>query len=219
MKTFKEIGTENKNDKVTYHRYDLVYPIFLENKRNDELKILEIGLGNGKDDTGNSTSLFKEYFPNSYLYVMDKDYEFQTNDYTVIKGDQSNQNDLIKVSNIIKETDLIIDDGSHHPMHQFKTFCYLFENLLKPDGYYIIEDIECNYWDNKSSVYGYEIGYFNVIDFFKRQIDEVNSEFNHRKNPLKMSFITFAKNCIVIKKQSKEEEEINKRPYRFDNML
>jgi hypothetical protein len=150
---------------------------------------------------------------------MDKDYEFQTKDYTVIKGDQSNQNDLIRVSNIIKETNLIIDDGSHHPMHQFNTFCYLFENLLKPDGYYIIEDIECNYWDNKSSVYGYEIGHFNVIDFFKRQIDEVNSEFNHRKNPLKISFITFAKNCIVIKKQSKEEEEINKRPYRFDSML
>lgn len=219
MKTFKEIGIENNNDKVTHHRYDLIYPIFLENKRMDKMTILEIGLGDGENDTGNSTSLFKEYFPNSYLYIMDIDYEFQTNDYTVIKGDQNNIDDLVNVTKLVKETDLIIDDGSHHPQHQFNTFCFLFEKLLKSGGYYIIEDIECNYWDNKSTVYGYEIGYNNVFDFFKRQIDEVNSEFSGRKNPLKISFITFAKNCIIIKKQSNEEQEFNNREYRFKNML
>lgn len=215
MKTFTEIGVEYQNDKVTYHRYDLIYPIFFENKRNNNFKMLEIGLGNGEYGTGKSGNLWKDYFPECELFIMDIDHEFETETYKVYKGDQSKVEDLERVKNIVGGVDLIIDDGSHHPRHQFISFTYLFENMLNNGGYYIIEDIECTYWNNNSRVYGYEIGYDNIFDFFKRQLDAINSEFSGVKNNFNISFITFAKNCIIIKKQTVEEIQINKREYRF----
>jgi len=219
MKTFKEIGLENNNDKITYHRYDLIYPIFLEPLRERSMNVLEIGLGDGKSGTGKSYDLLKEYFPNSYLFIMDINHEFYGDGYEVIKGDQNNIEDLKNVYNRVGSAEIIIDDGSHHPRHQFNSFCFLFDKLLSNGGYYIIEDIECSYWSKDSEVYGYEIGYDNIFDFFKRQIDSVNSEFSGKNNPLKISFITFAKNCIIIKKQSDEEISLNKREYRFKHML
>lgn len=219
MKTFTEIGVEHQNDKVIHHRYDLIYPIFFENKRNDNFKMLEIGLGDGDYGTGKSGSLWKEYFPKCELSIMDIDHEFETETYKVYKGDQSKVEDLERVKNIVGGVDLIIDDGSHHPRHQFISFTYLFKNMLNNGGYYIIEDVECNYWDSESIVYGYEIGYENVFDYFQRQIHSINSEFSKVKNPLNISFITFAKNCIIVKKQTDEEIEINKRKYRFNHLL
>jgi hypothetical protein len=219
MKTLKQIGEEFKNDKVTYHRYDLIYPLFLEEFREKDFKMLEIGLGNGEDGTGRSGSMWKEYFPNVQLFIMDIHHEFQTEDYIVYKGDQSNIDDLESVYNKIGKVDLIIDDGSHHPRHQFISFVFLFENMLKKGGYYIVEDTECNYWNSESKVYGYKIAHENSIDFFKSQIDSINSEFSKKKNKFNISSITFAKNCIIIKKQTEEEIQINNRVYRFENLL
>ncbi len=132
-KSFKEIGETYNNDKITYHRYDLIYPIFLENLREEHFKFLEIGLGSQKEDedTGKSTHLFKEYFPNSTHFIMDISESHKDDVTTVIKGDQSKIEDLKKVTKIVKNAKLVIDDGSHHPRHQFDTFCYLFKNLLE----------------------------------------------------------------------------------------
>lgn len=219
MKTFKEIGIKYQNDKVTHHRYDLIYPIFLESKRTNNFKMLEIGLGDGENGTGKSGNLWKDYFPDCELSIMDVNHEFETETYKVYKGDQSKIEDLERVKNIVGNVDLIVDDGSHHPRHQFISFTYLFKHMLNRGGYYIIEDVECNYWNNKSSVYGYEIGYDNVFEFFKTQIDSINSEFSEVKNTLEISFITFAKNSIIIKKQTDEEIKFNKREYRFKHFL
>lgn len=219
MKTFKEIGIKYQNDKVTYHRYDLIYPIFLESKRTNNFKMLEIGLGDGENGTGKSGNLWKDYFPDCELSIMDINHEFETETYKVYKGDQSKIEDLERVKNIVGNVDLIVDDGSHHPRHQFISFTYLFKHMLNRGGYYIIEDVECNYWNNKSSVYGYEIGYDNVFEFFKTQIDSINSEFSGVKNTLEISFIIFAKNSIIIKKQTDEEIKFNKREYRFKHLL
>lgn len=219
MLTFQEIGNKYQNDKITHHRYDLIYPFFLENFRDKNFKMLEIGFGNGQHGTGRSGSFWTEYFPNVKLYIMDIDYEFQTDDYVVYRGDQANIEDLKLINDRVGSVNLIIDDGSHHPRHQFISFTYLFENMLEKGGYYIIEDIECNYWNSESEVYGYKIGYDNSIDFFKNQIESINSEFSQKKNKFNISSITFAKNCIIVKKQTEEEIEINNRIYRFQNLL
>ena len=78
----------------------------------------------------------------------------------VIKADQSNPDHLEMITGVVQNAKFIIDDGSHHPVHQLESFQYLFKNLLEPGGIYIIEDIECNYWNPKESIYGYQIGYF-----------------------------------------------------------
>jgi hypothetical protein len=214
-----DIGMKFGNDKITHHRYDLIYPIFLEKKRNLDLKILEIGLGDNESGTGKSNYFWKEYFPNSSLYIMDKDFEYEDVLSTVIKGDQSNIDDLEKVRKIVNSCDIIIDDGSHHPEHQIKTFIFLFDKVLKNGGTYIVEDIECNYWNSESKIYGYQVGHIKSIDFFMSKINDINGEFSKSKNNLNISSITFSKNCIIVTKQTNEEIEINKRGYRFNDMI
>ena len=214
-----EIGIKYQNDKITHHRYDLIYPQFLQDKVDDDIVILEIGLGDNKNGTGKSNNFWKEYFNKSVLYIMDKDYEYNDGISVVLKGDQSNIEDLKRVKEIIGKCDLIVDDGSHQPEHQIKTFLYFFEHLLNDGGIYIIEDIECNYWNSKSTVYGYEIGHMSVINFLMSKIDSINSEFSKKNNSLKLSKITFAKNCIIIQKQTEEEKNNDLREYRFNNML
>lgn len=214
-----DLGIKYGNDKVTYHRYDLIYPHFLSHLQNEEIKMLEIGLGTYSDDTGFSRNMWKEFFPQSKIYVMDIHYEFEDEIGLVIQGDQSNLQDLEKVSNLSGELDFIIDDGSHHPEHQIKSFDYLFNKNLKSGGLYIIEDIECSYWNPKETVYGYETGYLNIIDYFSKLLHEVNSEFSGKQNKNQISQITFAKNCILIKKQTDLEIELGKREYRFNSKL
>jgi hypothetical protein len=216
---FYNLGQKYGNDKVTYHRYDLIYPGFLHEIRENEVKMLEIGLGTYNDGTGYSRNMWKEYFPKSKVYVMDINEEFEDEIGVVMKGDQSNFDDLLKISNICGELDFIIDDGSHISEHQIKTFNVLFEKNLKFGGTYIIEDIECSYWNPQSTVYGYETGYLNIIDYFVKLTHSINSEFSNVKNELKIAQITFGKNCIIIKKQSDLEIEIDKREYRFKDKL
>ena len=155
-KTFKQIGSDFKTDKVLHHGYHFYYPQYLEYLRTTKFKMLEIGLGTFSHNTGNSPKLWKTYFPHANIFTMDINQEYQDEYSRVIKGDQSSILDLEKVKNIIKDCDFIIDDGSHHPEHQLLTFNYFFSNLLNLGGVYIIEDIECSYWSPQNEVYGYK---------------------------------------------------------------
>lgn len=215
----RELGLKYNNDKVTHHRYDLVYPTYLNKYINQNIQMLEIGLGTFTDGTGYSRDMWMEYFVNPKVFVMDIDHEFDDSIGKVIKGDQSNTNDLLSVSEICGNLDFIIDDGSHHPEHQIKTFDILFQKNLKNGGTYIIEDIECSYWRSDAKVYGYETGYLNIVDFFQKILHQINSEFSQQNNKYKISTITFSKNSIIITKQTDEEIEIDKREYRFMNNL
>jgi hypothetical protein len=211
---FKNLGIKHGTDKVGQHRYNFFYPRYLEPFRGDEFNMLEIGY-----QEGYSFRMWQEYFPKANIFAMDINTEGRFENHIVFKGDQSNINDLTRISNEIGSAKFIIDDGSHHPIHQIETFNFLFKNLLEPGGVYIIEDIECNYWNEESSIYGYRIGVFNAIDYTKNLIDYVNSEFSKKENKLKISSITYAQNCIIITKQSKEEEIYFNRSYRFSNCL
>jgi hypothetical protein len=217
--SFYELGMKYRTDKITYHRYDLIYPNFISNLKNQNIRMLEIGLGTFSDDTGYSRNMWKEYFPDSTVFVMDINHEFEDEIGKVFRGDQSKLKDLEDISFKVGMLDFIIDDGSHHPEHQIKTFEILFDKNLKHGGTYIIEDIECSYWNPNESVYGYETGYLNIIDFFSKKIHEINEEFSQKNNLFNISQITFAKNCIIIKKQTEEELSINKRDYRFKHKL
>ena len=214
-----QLGEKYQNDKITHHRYDLIYPDFINHLCDKDIKMLEIGLGTYSDNTGYSRNMWKEYFPKSEIFVMDIHQEFEDEIGKVIKGDQSNILDLQKISELCMDLDFIVDDGSHHPEHQIKSFNYLFNKNLKKGGIYIIEDIECSYWKPNETVYGYETGYLNIINYFTKFLHELNSEFSGYNNSLNISQITFAKNCIIIKKQTEEEIELNKREYRFKHLI
>jgi hypothetical protein len=214
IKSFKELSELYGTDKVTYHGYHFFYPKFLESLRNDEFNMLEIGWG-----SGSSVKVWNDYFPKSNIFVMDIDIEYVDGRQKVIKGDQSKQEDLIRIKEEIKSAKFIIDDGSHNPIHQFNTFTYLFKNLLEPGGIYIIEDIELSYWNPESSLYGYESGYFNLVNGFKSFQEMINSEFTGVSNFLDISTINYGQNCIIITKRTDEEKSYFERSYRFSNCI
>jgi hypothetical protein len=213
--TLEQLGDKYQTDKTLHHGYHYFYPRFLEPLRNETFNMLEIGLGSFQDNTGNSPKLWKEYFPNANVFVMDINYEYKDEFGTIIRGDQSNIKDITKVANIVERAKFIIDDGSHHPEHQLLTFTHLFEYLLEPGGVYIIEDIECSYWKSTEDIYGYKTGYLNIIDYFTKYQHELNSEFHDGNNTLGISTITYGQNCIVITKQTEEEKSFFNREYRF----
>ena len=212
MKDFYNIGLD-KTDKVFQHRYDRFYPTFLEPLRDQKFNMLEVGI-----DRLGSLSLWKKYFPKAFIYGIDIGVEYEDKQSKVFKLDQSNEQDLQFVLNNTPQCQFIIDDGSHHPYHQYLTFTKLFPKLLKDGGIYIVEDIECNYWRPNTSIYGYDIGYFNFIDWVKGKINCVNSEFSSISNILDIASITFAHNCIIFTKNTPEDRELQDRNYRFKHL-
>lgn len=213
MKTFYDIGVD-KTDKVNYHRYDRFYPTFLEPLRSQQFNMLEIGV-----DQLASLGVWKEYFPKAYIYGADIGVEYEDERSKIFKLDQSNNQDLQFLIDNIPPCQFIIDDGSHHPYHQYLTFTKLFPHLLENGGIYIVEDIETNYWRPGTECYGYAIDYFNFIDWVKGKINYVNSEFAQIKNSLNISTITFAQNCIIFTKTKLEDIPIQNKNYRFKNSL
>ena len=176
--------------------------------------MLEIGY-----HLGDSARLWEQYFPNAEIFAMDIDKEGRFGGHQVIKGDQSNKSDLAYLTDSIGSVRLIIDDGSHNPLHQYETFEYLFEHLLEPGGVYIIEDIECSYWSHDAELYGYRVGFFDCVEQCKKLADMVNSEFSGIRNRLGVSTVTFGQNCIIINKRDEVERSYFNRTYRFSERL
>jgi len=209
------LGLKHNTDKVIHHRFDKIYDKFLSGLRETKVKLFEIGCGSDYA----SFNMWKEYFHNGQIFSMDINEEKVTDNGTVFKGDQNNEDDLQKMINLIGECDIIIDDGSHVPEHQINTFNFLFDKMLKNGGIYIIEDIECNYWNPKNTIYGYEVGNHNVVDYFSTVPHKINSEFSGMRNNNLISSITYFKNCIILTKMDVEEIKEKDREYRFKEML
>lgn len=228
-------GIRYKTDKVTHHGYHRFYDYFLVPIKNHKMNILEIGV-----DDLRSLKMWLDFFPNANIYGIDinkKDFTYSRG--SIFKADQSKKKDLEKVVKKIGKCKFIIDDGSHVPEHQLLTFNYLFNECLESGGIYIIEDIETSYWRN-ARLYNYpiDIGYldnnFNIVQIFKNIVDIVNREFLTEQNKFFLkeynkidynnlkyiSMITFAGNCIIIKKMTEKEYQIyGNRKYRFLNNL
>tara|TARA_B100001250_G_scaffold411983_1_gene442010 strand:+ start:986 stop:1690 length:705 start_codon:yes stop_codon:yes gene_type:complete len=172
--SIKTLGEKYNCDKVIIHSYDQIYDKIFKDLKSKDISLLEIGLDNNK-----SLNIWLNYFDKAKIYGLDINPINYTHDrVTIIKGDQSNIDDLKKLQQF--RYDIIIDDGSHHPFHQIFTFINLFDNLQQ-NGIYIIEDIECNYW-TQGSLYKYNINCGinhpqSIIEIFKMVIDYTNRNF------------------------------------------
>jgi len=214
LNDFLELGRKHGTDKVLHHGYQFFYPRFLEPLRSENFTMLEIGY-----DTGASVRMWEEYFPKAEIFAADIRTSGRFGRHEVIEADQSSAEDLDRIVHRVGSARFILDDGSHQPEHQFETFNFLFRRLLEPGGIYIIEDIECSYWNPESSLYGYRVGFFNVLDATSKLIDLINEEFTQKRNDLCVGSITYGQNCVIITKQTDDERRYFDRPYRFSDAI
>jgi autotransporter strand-loop-strand O-heptosyltransferase len=192
---FKYISDKYECDKTSRHEYHKVYDEILHPISDEEFNLFEIGI-----DRGKSVNVWRDYLKRAKIYGLDVNQEWSHDRGRIFKGDQSNINDLQNVVNSLGSCRIIIDDGSHNPEHQIKSFYFLFKNLLESGGYYVIEDIETSYWDPLSSLYGYEIGHLNIIDHFTKLNHQLNHKYNNLVDNLGIESIKFSPNSITIKK-------------------
>jgi len=233
--SFQTLGIDANTDKVTHHGYHRFYSRYLDSMRTSATGMLEIGIY-----YQNSVLLWKKYFDKAQIYGVDIDEKVSDDDrVTMIKGDQSNVNDLQNIiESVTHPIQFIIDDGSHVPEHQVLTFNMLFSKLLEPGGVYIVEDIETSYW-SRGGLYGYSTNYGyrhpnSFIEKVKPIIDKINCEFllpvhNKQNNEILYNFsqetlnmigtITFGQNCVIFTKKTNEELIYSNRRYRFSHNL
>ncbi len=227
------LGSRFGTDKITTNNFHLFYHDVLHHLRDKPFNMLEVGVEHFK-----SIDMWKAYFPLAKIYGIDINKEYRDDRICVFKADQSSREQLNKVVSQMKiRCDFINDDGSHIPEHQLLTFDIFFTEVLNYGGVYIIEGIDTSYWKRGGS-YGYETRYGyrhpqSIVEKFKHVCDYINKRFlgPNELAVLKekvgylspatldaISSITFAQNCIIIKKKL-PAEFMRKPPYNFaDNV-
>jgi len=141
--------------------YTPLYDLLLSGHCNRIYKVLEVGIGTSETmrhvpdyKAGASLRMWRDYFLNDFgpthIYGMDINpnacAESAGERIKTFCADSTNTEDILKViPELISggKFDLIIDDGSHKPEDQLRTFQHL-SPLLDSRGLYIIEDVEPN---------------------------------------------------------------------------
>jgi len=180
MKTLDEIANLYGTDKGSnVHDYCRKYEKYLPFKREENLKIFEIGVARG-----DSLRMWKDYYYNSNIFSIDvlpecKQYEEER--ITIEIGSQTDSIFLDRLCYKYAPFDMIIDDGSHINSDVIYSFKHLFE-YVRSGGVYIVEDASTSYWPD----YGGGINKKeSTIEYFKTLIDGVNffGEFSERTIP------------------------------------
>jgi|TARA_Y100000310_G_C20704363_1_gene833739 cephalosporin hydroxylase len=166
MEELTEIANKYKTDKGTHffdkyegggHLYSEIYPYFLESLRDEPIKMFEIGIAKGA-----SMLMWAEYFTKAKIVGLDimlslvdesKKLGVEGGGWECLdnrdrldmrQGNQVDEQLLLNIMNDYdNEFDIIIDDGSHATEHQMKSFEILYK-FVKPNGYYVIEDVHCD---------------------------------------------------------------------------
>jgi hypothetical protein len=138
----EDIAKQHGTDKVT-HGYIKFYEEAFETIRNNEIKLLEIGVYRGA-----SIRTWEDYFANGLIFgidnctIIDKEslLGFTQGRIKTFITDQKDRRELHEVILQIESLDIIIDDGLHYQEHQQVSFGFLFK-FLKNNGLYVIEDL------------------------------------------------------------------------------
>lgn len=171
MQSLNNIAKFHGTDKSSeIHNYCEKYEKYFPFDRLEPLKILEIGVYDGK-----SLLTWKDYFPNSTVIGLDINEDcFQYEEkFKNIWIEIGSQNDVDFLNEIVRKWgpfDMILDDGSHMNNDIILTFENLI-NSVKTGGIYVVEDTACSYWEEYGGGYKKEN---TMIEYFKNLIDEVN---------------------------------------------
>lgn len=146
-----QLMKDYNSDKSTIHNYTKAYQALFSDIKLSVENVLEIGIGTNNTDVlssmgpggtpGASLRGWRDYFPNAQIWGCDVDKRilFEEERITTFYLDQL-QDDLIAFLPDETMFDVIIDDGLHDHAVNFFVLRKLFK-ILKPGGYYIIEDL------------------------------------------------------------------------------
>ena len=188
------------------HGYIKIYERYFESLRDKQLKILEIGIADGK-----SLLMWSDYFKNSTVVGIDihkidiKEKNLDRNNIKIHQGSQSDEKFISEIINQYESFDIIIDDGSHLKKDVIKRFHLLF-SYLNNEGLYAVEDMQTSY----NHFFGgnpFDLKYSNShMNFFKHLTDRLNYQeianpfYISNKYDAKITNISFYHNLVFVKK-------------------
>ncbi len=152
-----DIANKYSSDKGTEyacaHHYTRHYERLFSKLRTKKLKIMEIGLNRENRTDCASLRMWLDYFPKAKIFGVDiVPQSFSHRRVNIIIGDQSKAAFLDQCAKKFKnKLDILIDDGSHASFDQQITFVNLF-STIKSDGFYVIEDLHYQPWDEPPMV-------------------------------------------------------------------
>lgn len=208
MLTLDQIALEFNTDKSSaYHDYCRIYERHFEPLRNEEICMLELGYGGNEDPLsgGESAKMWKEYFSDAAIYVLDINDKLNVPDGINFIHASQTEPGILEHWFLYNSLDIVIDDASHLSSLTIKSFEILFP-LLKSGGYYAIEDLHSSY----------DTGFYGNIEastdpaqgntamnYFKRIVDDVNKDFIEPAYHLgfDIEWMHFYKDLIIIKKK------------------
>jgi hypothetical protein len=130
-----------KSDKIYWHKFINFYEHHLPN---EITSMVEIGIFRG-----DSIKYWRNKFKNAKIYGIDvipiQPEWPQDENIKYIQADQSDINSLTNAfKQIENDFELVVEDGSHHPLHQKTTLMYVM-SILKENCFYILEDIHTSH--------------------------------------------------------------------------
>lgn len=150
------VQTRHGSDKGrSWHNYTAVYASLLDSRRNQPMRIFELGLGSNNPDLpatmggtgtpGGSLRGWRELFPRAHIYGadFDRDVLFEKDRIKTYYCDQLDPaaiRDLWSQPELQGGMDVILDDG----LHTFEANVSFLDGSLaqlRPGGIYIVEDI------------------------------------------------------------------------------
>lgn len=145
-----ELFTRHGSDKSTQHNYHHLYASILGPRREENLALLEIGLGTNHDDVvsnmgsgarpGASLRAWRDYLPNASIFGADVDSRilFTEDRIQTRYVDQTHPETFDTMGMPI--LDMVIDDGLHSPHANLATLAWAI-GQVRAGGWIVIEDI------------------------------------------------------------------------------
>jgi SAM-dependent methyltransferase len=173
--TFCQIGCSTGTDKCCKsHGYHDAYEAHFSRLRDEPIRLLEIGV-----QFGYSLRLWEQYFPLAKIFGVDIDpacLARASDRSQVIIGDQEDPKFLARLAKEIGSVDILIDDGCHRMGSHQASFNALFQ-IVKPGGFYVIEDLETCYMPDYYG--GGPPGRpGNTMTFLKSLLDDVQRKYH-----------------------------------------
>ena len=223
QKSLSSIAEFYKTDKKE-HGYTTVYEKYFESLRNQKLKILEIGIADGK-----SLLTWSDYFNNSTIIGIDIhkiniiEKKLDRDNIKVHQGSQSDESFINEIISKYGNFDIIIDDGSHLRKDVIKSFHLLFPHLNN-NGLYVVEDMQTSY----NHFFGgnpFDLKYSNShMNFFKHLTDRLNYQeianpfYISNKYDAKITNISFYHNLVFVRKGVNDKSSKEVLNHSYENM-